>query len=66
MADSPLTETQAAERVGIKPGTLAHWRSAGTGPPYVKVGGRVRYLTRDLDDWLDSRRVEPAAERGAA
>lgn len=66
MADLPLTEKQAAERLGVKPGTLAHWRSAGTGPSYHKSGRLVVYFQRDLDEWLESRRVVPAAERGAA
>ena len=44
--------------------TLAHWRSAGAGPPYLRIGhgrrgGRVLYRGRDLNEWLNSRRVKP-------
>ncbi len=41
--------------------TLAHWRSEGWGPAYVKIGSRVAYAGRDLNAWLDERRVEPQA-----
>jgi hypothetical protein len=27
----------------ISLGTLANWRSLGKGPPFLKLGGRVRY-----------------------
>ena len=41
--------------------TMAHWRSEGRGPAYIKVGPRVMYTGADLNRWLDERRVEPAA-----
>lgn len=34
---------QAADRCGIKEGTLAYWRGAGIGPKFVKVGRTVMY-----------------------
>jgi hypothetical protein len=33
----------AAVFLGLKVKTLANWRSEGRGPPWVKIGGRVRY-----------------------
>ena len=41
--------------------TMAHWRSEGRGPAYLKYGGRVMYKGGDLNRWLDEHRVEPAA-----
>ena len=38
-----LTPAQMAERMGVKPKTLANLRSAGQGPKYVKRGRRIRY-----------------------
>ncbi len=66
MAEIPLNETQAAERLGVRPSTLAHWRCAGIGPRYAKIGGRVRYFPGDLADFIASRIVEPQGDRGAA
>ena len=39
--------------------TLAHWRTDGRGPAYVKIGHRVVYSGADLNAWLASRRVQP-------
>ncbi len=41
--------------------TLAHWRSQGRGPTYVKVGGRVVYRGADLNRWLEQRTIRPKA-----
>jgi len=44
-----------SERTGIAIGTLANWRSARTGPPYVKLpgsSGKVLYDLEALDRWL--------------
>ena len=43
------------------PQTLAHWRSQGRGPCYIKAGGRVLYRGSDLNAWLESRTVYPSA-----
>ena len=40
--------------------TMAHWRSEGRGPAYIRVGGKkVAYLGKDLNAWLAAKRVEP-------
>ena len=49
-------------RVIAAPGTMAKWRCMGFGPPFMKFGGRILYLGRDLNEWLDRHRVAtPAA-----
>jgi excisionase family DNA binding protein len=51
-----LDEKQAAEFLGVAPGTLSVWRSRGRySVPFVKVGHLVRYRRGDLDAWLESR-----------
>ena len=42
-----------------RPSTLAHWRSEGRGPAYVKLGARVGYRGSDLNEWLATRTVRP-------
>ena len=42
-------------------GTLRVWRCKGRGPRYHKMGGRVLYLGADLNRYIDSCAVEPAA-----
>jgi len=56
-----LPEGDAAAYIGVKPGTLAVWRSTKRYPlPYVKCGRLVRYRRSDLEVWLQSRTVSPA------
>ena len=35
----------------VKATTLATWRSRKLGPPYIKVGGRVLYPTRAVEEY---------------
>ncbi|WP_370645824.1 helix-turn-helix transcriptional regulator [Corynebacterium sp. ACRQP] len=44
----------AASFVGLSVKTLANMRSDGTGPKYLKVGSKVLYRVRDLENWIDS------------
>lgn len=58
-----LTENQAAEMIGLQPGTLTNWRSRGVyGLPFVKVGRLVRYRRSDVEKWLASRTGTSVAE----
>ena len=54
-----LRPHELSELLGVPVGTLANWRSARTGPPFVKVGRHVRYRTSDVDEWVAARVVEP-------
>ena len=48
-----LTPAQAAEYLGVTPGTLANWRSTKIGPPFSKINKKcVRYLRDQLDKWV--------------
>ena len=44
---------------------LAQWRHKGTGPAYYKLGRKVVYRGSDLNDWAETRRIEPEASIGA-
>ena len=41
--------------------TMAHWRSERRGPAFVKIGSRVAYTGKALNEWLAAQTVEPAA-----
>ena len=65
--DTPATNRrmrrpEAAEYIGAAEPTLASWATRGGGPPYVKVGSKVVYLQRDLDEWMAARRISCTAE----
>lgn len=57
-----LDAREAAKYLGISVHTLDTWRSTKRHViPYLKVGGRIRYRKSDLDAWLESCVVVPAA-----
>jgi excisionase family DNA binding protein len=48
-----LTTAQAASVLGFHASYLAKARLTGSGPRYLKIGGRsVRYRRSDIDAWL--------------
>lgn len=55
-----LTSKQAAEYIGVTPGTLEVWRCIRKHdrPPNYKVGRKVWYYKAELDQYLAARRQE--------
>lgn len=63
-----LTEKQAAQFLGLSPGTLRVSRCIGPIPgrifvPYIKMGHAVRYDEAVLREWLAARVVTGEAAR---
>lgn len=48
-----LRTPEAGRFLGLSGRTLEKHRTYGTGPSYRKIGGRVVYAIRDLEDWAD-------------
>lgn len=42
--------------------TLAMWRSAGVGPRFVRVYGRIFYFLADLDEFIKAGEAHSTAE----
>lgn len=55
-----LTTNEASDYIGIIPGTLCQWRMSRDEkcPTYTKVGTRVFYLRKHLDEWLATWSVD--------
>jgi len=55
-----LNTREAAELLGIKPGTLREWRHLGKGPKYIKTGpdarSRTAYELADIELWKAERK----------
>ncbi len=58
-SDPLMTTEQAAAYLAIPTRTLTSWRSRNrySGPPFVRMGGVVRYRPSDLDVWVAERVV---------
>ncbi len=62
-----LTETEAAEFLGLSVSTLRQSRMNGVRtnripcPPFIKLGRAIRYRIDDLNRWIEEHRVDPRA-----
>jgi predicted DNA-binding transcriptional regulator AlpA len=57
--NEPLTEADAAARLGLKIATLRAWRHQRRGPAFVRLGRAIRYLASDVDQFLNANRFSP-------
>lgn len=61
--DRLITPANLAASLGVTERTLGSWRERGTGPKFIRTGGRSpRYLPEDVDAWLLSQRRTSTAE----
>jgi len=48
-----LSQAEVAALLGITKETLANHRSAGRGPRYVKLVGRIKYRKTDVEAFIE-------------
>lgn len=53
--DQYLCEKGLAQKWGISFRTLQKWRWLSVGPPYIKIGGRVRYSPENIKSFEEER-----------
>jgi predicted DNA-binding transcriptional regulator AlpA len=61
--DRLMAPLDVSEVLGVPTATLANWRSASQGPPFLRVGRHVRYRRPDLEEWIEERvqRADPVS-----
>ncbi|WP_022883078.1 helix-turn-helix transcriptional regulator [Gryllotalpicola ginsengisoli] len=60
---SPLMDSrEIAAYLKVSESTLSRWRSAGQGPPFLRLGGIARYRIEAVDAWLAGLEHDDAAE----
>jgi hypothetical protein len=64
--ESLLTAKALAHQIGVTEGCLAKWRCSGDGPAFIRVQRRIAYDPRDVQNWLDARRVQSTSQELAA
>lgn len=58
-----LTEEDLSEYFGVKKDTVRKWRITGNGPIYLKVGGRVMYPRKAVQDYVANRMFRSTSNR---
>jgi excisionase family DNA binding protein len=53
-----LNTQQVADWLGVPKSTVDHWRAAGTGPNFCRLGKHVRYRESDVLAWAEENRHE--------
>jgi len=65
-SDDLLTVRQVAQQLKLDPGTLNRWRANGFGPPFCRLGRRIRYRRAALEQWVASRELAFPEDEGSA
>lgn len=65
MAVQHINQVELSRRWRLSPRTLERWRYRGTGPQYLKVGGRVVYRLDDIEAF-EARRIHETAATAVA
>ena len=58
--DKYLNEFEAADHMAFSVGTLRNWRYLRRGPSYIKAGKSIRYSLKDLNEFMESQKIEVA------
>ena len=59
-----LNNREAAEYLGLSVRTMNRYRVTGDGPPYYRLGGRVRYARDELNEWVTGSRRTSTSDEG--
>jgi excisionase family DNA binding protein len=65
MSKRLLTVAEAATYLSLSASTLNKLRVSGGGPRYVKIGGKVLYDERDLDQWIEAHKRNSTSDQAA-
>lgn len=65
MDNIAIDENLASELIGVPVSSLQKMRMRGDGPPFAKLGQRVRYRPCDLRAYVDGRLVNSTSMAAA-
>lgn len=57
-----INQVELSRRWRLSARTLERWRFEGTGPQYLKVGGRIVYRLADVEAYEAKRLRDPVAK----
>ena len=56
-----MTTQEVAELLRTHAESVRYWRHIGKGPRSFKIGRRVLYDRRDVENWIDTERQQQGA-----
>jgi predicted site-specific integrase-resolvase len=59
-----INQIELSRRWSISPRTLERWRWLGEGPAFVKLGGRVVYRMKEIEDYEQSQSRTSTTDQG--
>ena len=65
-ANQVVNNSGAAHHLGLSESTLNKLRLTGGGPIFIKLGRRVLYDVKDLEDWLGRHRRSSTSDHGSS
>ena len=66
MSVKHLNQRQLADRWDVSEATMERWRTAGIGPIFLKMQGRVLYRIADVEAYEESSLRKSTSERVVA
>lgn len=65
-----MSTPDAAKYLCVSSKVMEKWRVTGDGPPFMRLGGKIRgrivYKIADLDSWANDRRRTSTSDPGLA
>ena len=58
-----LTPKETSARLGVAVQTLANWRLFGTGPRFLKLGGKILYPLAEIEAFEQANLRESTSQR---
>jgi predicted site-specific integrase-resolvase len=55
-----LSTKEVSAILDLPESTLRYWRCAGLGPPYIKLGGRIKYDEADVNAYVKANKRIPS------
>src|ERR1700733_1564035 len=55
-----VSTRELSEVCGVPESTLRYWRCAESGPPYVKLGGTIKYDLADVERYVRANKRMPS------
>lgn len=59
--DKYITTKELSKRWKINPNTIEHWRSAGFGPKFIRIGRKILYSLNSISEFEQMNTAENTA-----